>query len=397
MKSRVLIAPDKFKGSLTATAVAEEIAMGLTDGPGDTSIECILLPLADGGDGSVDAALASGFHKHQFTVTGPTGQPVFATVAFDGDTALVEVANSCGIALLASQSLAPLDASSCGFGEAILHALTLSPRRIVLALGGSASTDGGMGMLSVLGFTFRSPHGAVLQGSGRALHQIESVEMTPVPELQDVELVLASDVHNPLFGTQGAAAIFGPQKGATPEQIAHLESGLVHFVSKLKEAGLDDSEERAGQSGAGSAGGIGFACLLLGARQVSGAEFFLDLLKFDTYKQDCDIIITGEGSLDEQTLAGKLPAAVARRADGRPVVAVAGRSLLPTHRWSEMPIAQVFALTQYTDLDSSRDGQLSRELLREVGRDVRHFIQNLKSFVGSELEPLSPPAPVVRT
>lgn len=160
-KTRILIAPDKFKGSLTARQVADALAVGITLGSEDTAVECRLLPLADGGDGSVDAALAAGFIDYRYVVSGPTGHPVQAIIAFDGATALIEVANTCGIALLPKNELHPLDASSFGFGEAILYALTLQPRRIVLALGGSASTDGGMGMLAALGCTFRNIDGWV--------------------------------------------------------------------------------------------------------------------------------------------------------------------------------------------------------------------------------------------
>lgn len=371
---RALIAPDKFKGSLTANEVADALAAGLRSAAGSSggpgSVHCELLPLADGGDGSVDAGVASGFTRRTYTVAGPTGQHVQAGIAFDGVTALVEVANTCGLGLLPEGKPEPLNASSRGFGEAILFALSLNPARIVLALGGSASTDGGMGMLTALGFSFHDAGGRQLYGSGRALARIHSVRCTALPELADTELVLASDVHNPLLGTQGAPAVFGPQKGATPHDVATLEEGLKHLVSKLGDAGFTDAADLAEHEGSGSAGGIGFACLLLGARQVSGADYFLDLLDFNTRKDNCDVVITGEGSIDEQTLAGKLPAAVARRAGIRPIIAVAGRSLLPRESWPEMSLAKVYTLAEYTDQDSSKDPGLSAALLRRIGRDI---------------------------
>lgn len=371
---RALIAPDKFKGSLTAGEVADALAAGLRSAPGITgaagTIHCELLPLADGGDGSVDAAVASGFTRRSYTVSGPTGQPVQAGIAFDGATAVVEVANTCGLGLLPGGILEPLAASSRGFGEAVLFALSLKPARIVLALGGSASTDGGMGMLTALGFSFRDADGRLLYGSGGALAQIHTIERTAFAELADTELVVASDVHNPLLGAQGAPAVFGPQKGAGPGEIAALDLGLEHFVAQLSAAGIADAARLAGHPGAGSAGGIGYACLLLGAQQVSGADYFLDLLDFNARKETCDVIITGEGSLDEQTLAGKLPAAVARRSGSRPIIAVAGRSLLPRERWSEMDLTRVYALADYTDQDSSKDPELSAALLRRIGQDI---------------------------
>lgn len=371
---RTLIAPDKFKGSLTAGEVAAALAAGLRSAAGSTgragAVQCELLPLADGGDGSVDAAVASGFTRLSCTVAGPTGQHVQAVIAFDGDTAVVEVANTCGLGLLPDGRLQPLSASSRGFGEAILFALSLKPARIVMALGGSASTDGGMGMLTALGYSFRDAAGRQLYGSGSALAQIHSIHRTDLPELADTELIVASDVHNPLLGAQGAPAVFGPQKGAGPEDIAGLDEGLEHFVAKMAEAGFADAAALAGHDGAGSAGGIGYACLLLGARQVSGADYFLDLLGFNARKDSCDVVITGEGSIDEQTLSGKLPAAVARRSGRRPIIAVAGRSLLPRERWSEISLTRVYTLAEYTDQDSSKDSQLSAALLRRIGRDI---------------------------
>ncbi|TQJ40794.1 glycerate kinase [Arthrobacter sp. SLBN-112] len=368
---RALIAPDKFKGSLTAGEVADALASGLRSVafPGG-QVHCELLPLADGGDGSVDAAVASGFGRRSCTVAGPTGQPVQASIAFDGTTAVVEVANTCGLGLLPDGKLEPLEASSHGFGEAVLFALTLNPARIILALGGSASTDGGMGMLTALGYRFRDAEGRPLYGSGRALAQIHTVERTALPELGEIELIVARDVHNPLRGQQGAPAVFAPQKGATPADIAGLDAALANFVAKMSEAGFKDAAALAENDGAGSAGGIGYACLLLGARQVSGADYFLDLLDFNTRKDNCDVVITGEGSIDEQTLAGKLPVAVARRSGNRPIIAVSGRSMLPKERWPDLDLTRVVTLAEYTDRDSSKDPELSVLLLRKIGKDI---------------------------
>lgn len=368
---RALIAPDKFKGSLTAGEVAHALAAGLRSTAGAArTIECELLPLADGGDGSVDAAVSAGFARHACTVTGPTGQTVRSSIAFDGVTAVVEVANTCGIALLADGSLDALNASSRGFGEAVRFALGLSPARIVLALGGSASTDGGMGMLTALGYAFLAADGTELPGTGHALGRIHAVRGSLLPGLAGTELVVASDVSNPLTGPAGAAAVFGPQKGAGPADVDALDAGLEHFVGRMADAGFGAAAGLARHAGAGSAGGIGFACLLLGARQVSGADFFLDLLDFDARKDSCDVVITGEGSIDAQTLAGKLPAAVARRSGTRTLIAVAGRSLLPRERWADLSLAQVYALADYTSRDSAKDPVLSAALLTRIGRDI---------------------------
>ncbi|MBT2597121.1 glycerate kinase [Arthrobacter sp. ISL-72] len=369
---RALIAPDKFKGSLTAGEVADALAAGLRSaaGTGNGTVHCEILPLADGGDGSVDAAVASGFTRRSYTVAGPTGQHVPASIAFDGVTAVVEVANTCGLGLFPDGKPQPLDASSRGFGEAVLFALSLNPARIVLALGGSASTDGGMGMLTALGYSFHDADGHTLEGSGRNLCLIHSLSGSVLPELASTELILASDVHNPLTGPQGAPAVFGPQKGASAADVSALDTGLEHLVSALSGAGFTDAAALAGHEGAGSAGGIGYACLLLGAQQVSGADYFLDLLDFDARMDGCAVVITGEGSIDEQTLAGKLPAAVARRSGTLPIIGVAGRSLLPEERWSEMALTRVYTLAEYTDQDSSKDSRLSAALLRRIGKDI---------------------------
>lgn len=368
---RALIAPDKFKGSLTAGEVAQALAAGLRSAAGaGPAIECELLPLADGGDGSVDAAVSAGFTRHLCSVTGPTGQQVQACIAFDGTTAVVEVANTCGIALLPEGSLDALNSSSRGFGEAIRFALNLGPERIVLALGGSASTDGGMGMLCALGYTFLDENGRQLEGTGNSLSRIHSVQGSPFPGLAATELIVARDVANPLTGPDGAPAVFGPQKGAEPQDVAGLDAGLEHFVAMMSDAGYASARRLSLHAGAGSAGGIGFACLLLGARQVSGADFFLDLLDFDTRREDCDVVITGEGSIDLQTLEGKLPAAVARRSGTRTIIAVAGRSLLPPERWADLSFTRVYALADYTIRDSAKDPHLSAALLRQIGRDI---------------------------
>lgn len=384
----VLIAPDKFKGSLTAGEVAHALAEGLRSAAGATGtpadIRCELLPLADGGDGSVDAAVAAGFTRHGCTVSGPTGRPVQASIAFDGVTAVVEVANTCGLGQLPGGILEPLDASSRGFGEAILAALSLGPARVVLALGGSASSDGGMGMLTALGCTFRDIRGRQLDGTGRTLRDVHSADVRHLPELANTELIVASDVSNPLAGPDGAPAVFGPQKGAAAEDIEILDRGLANLVARLAQSGFWQAADLADHPGAGSAGGIGFACLLLGARQVSGADYFLDLLDFDARREPCDVVITGEGSIDSQTLAGKLPAAVARRSGNRAVLAVAGRSLLARERWADLPLQRVYALADYTDRDSSRDRHLSEALLQQIGREIgQDILQESIPGIGS--------------
>jgi glycerate kinase len=370
---RVLIAPDKFKGSLTAAEVATAIAQGL-DAAG---VAYTVLPLADGGDGSVAAALAAGFTAHPVVVTGADRRPVHTELAFRGATAVVEVANTCGLTTLPQGVLAPMTSSSFGFGQAIAAALEHGARRIVLALGGSASTDAGAGMLAALGVSFLDRTGREVDPAGETLARIATVDARGLVDLSGVELILAADVTNPLLGAEGASAVFAPQKGASPAQLRQLEAGLDHFAGVLGPRIEDTSDEHArdglaDEPGAGAAGGIGFACRWLGARPVPGADYFLDLLGFDDAVASCDAVITGEGRLDTQTLGGKLPAVVAARSAPRPVYAVVGQSQLSNTEQRRLGIQEVHALTELSDTDSSHDPALSRRLAAVASEAIAH-------------------------
>ncbi|MEV2221035.1 glycerate kinase [Nocardia vinacea] len=363
---RVLVAPDKFKGSLTATEVAEHLAIGLTAAGMDSR----RLPLADGGDGSVDAAVATGFTPHPITVAGATGTPRRTHIAVNGATAVVEVANTCGLLTLPRGRRAALDATSLGMGQAVGHALRHHPSRLVLAMGGSASTDGGMGMLAALGFTFADADGRQLRACGRTLPRIHTVDGSRAVQLSGVEIVVAGDVTNPLTGPTGAAEVYGPQKGASASEVRFLEAGIENLVNAFIRSGFPQARMLASASGAGSAGGMGFAAMLLGARMVSGAEYFLDLLDFDRYLADTDLVITGEGSIDEQTEHGKLLAILARRAHPVPVVAVAGHCTLPRSRWAHAGFGRIYTLGEYTDRDTATDPALSGALLTRIGQEI---------------------------
>ena len=362
---RVLIAPDKFKGSLTAAEVADHLARGLAG----AGAQCRTLPLADGGDGSVAAALASGFHPLPVDVHGATGERHRGVVAFDDDTAVVEVANTCGLSTLPGGTLAPMTASSYGFGEAVRAALALPRQHLVLALGGSASTDGGVGMLAALGYRFLDPAGQLVVPTAEQLGLVHFVDARQAVSLDDTDVTVAGDVTSPLLGSTGAAAVFGPQKGATAEQVAELDAGLAHLVDAFTRSGVDTAEAFARAPGSGAAGGLGFAAMLLGAETVSGAEYFLDLLDFDRAAADVDLVITGEGRLDHQTLQGKLPAAVALRAAPKPVIAVVGRNDLGSAS-VDTPFADVFAVAEFTDTDTAHDPHRTAELLQHIGTQI---------------------------
>ena len=372
-KLRILIAPDKFKGCLNALGVANAIRSGIESYTGDGSGQVTILPLADGGDGSVDAAIAAGSQARTVEVHGENGEVRHAQIAFDGQTAVVEVAGTCGLSTVRGP-LRPLTASSRGLGEAILAAAQLQPERIVVALGGSASTDGGAGMLAALGAEFRDVHGHPVEPDGGALSRIVRVDLDRIYDFGAIELIGASDVTNPLRGIYGAARIFGPQKGADEKGVAILERGLDALVKACARVGTIDADALAATPGAGSAGGIGFGLLVLGGSLVSGAAYFLDLLHFDEHAQECDLVVTGEGRLDAQTSDGKLISAVCARSGNTPVWAVVGCSILDDRAAAGMGLSSVIALQDLADQDTSQDSALATNALHLAGRNIAHAL-----------------------
>lgn len=335
--THVVAAPDKFKGSLTAAAAAAALARGIAKVRPDLPVHQI--PVADGGDGTVAAAVAAGFQPVTATVHGPTGQPVTATIAVRDDVAVVEAAAAGGLAQLPGGQPAPLTASSYGVGELLRVAEQAGARTIVLGVGGSASTDGGAGMIQALGGRLRDGRGAELPPGGVALADLATVDLTELRLPGDV--ILASDVDNPLLGATGAAAVFGPQKGADPAQVTLLDNALHIWSNQINPAVAADP-------GAGAAGGIGFAAMaVLGATRRSGIELLLDLIGFAKHLPGAELVITGEGSLDEQSLHGKAPIGVVDAATraGVPAIAVAGRCVLSPPALAGAGIAAAYALS----------------------------------------------------
>ncbi|MFD5567789.1 glycerate kinase [Streptomyces cadmiisoli] len=343
---RVLIAADKFKGSLTAVQVAQRVTAGLRRVVPD--VEVAALPVADGGDGTVDAAVAAGFERRTVRVAGPLGDEVTAAFALRGDTAVVEMAEASGLQRLPAGVFAPLTASTYGSGELLRAALDAGARTIVFGVGGSATTDGGAGMLAALGARFSTADGGPVPPGGGGLRDLATADLSGLdPRLADVRLVLASDVDNPLTGPEGAPAVYGPQKGAGPDDVAVLDAALAHFAQVLERTVGPRAGEYASAPGAGAAGGIGYGALIVGARFRPGIEVMLDVLGFGAALAHADLVITGEGSLDEQTLHGKAPAGVAAaaRAAGKEVVAVCGRLALPPEALGRAGIRRAYALT----------------------------------------------------
>lgn len=347
MTQRVLIAADKFKGSLTAVEVAERVTAGLRRiVPG---LDAEALPVADGGDGTVAAAVAAGFERHERKVAGPLGQEVTAAFALRGDTAVVEMAEASGLQRLPRGVFAPLTASTYGSGELLRAALDAGARTIVFGVGGSATTDGGAGMLSALGARFLDADGEPVPPGGGGLADLARADLSGLdPRLSAVDLVLASDVDNPLTGPTGAPAVYGPQKGASPDDVDLLDAALANLAKVLEAEVGPRAAEHAVAPGAGAAGGIGYGALLLGARFRPGIEVMLDVLGFAPALERASLVITGEGSLDEQTLHGKAPAGVAAaaRAAGKEVVAVCGRLALPPEALGRAGIRRAYPLTE---------------------------------------------------
>jgi glycerate kinase len=350
--AQVVVAPDKFKGSLTAAEVAAHVAAGIRRVDPDREVREI--PLADGGEGTVDAALAAGAHLREIRVTGPLGHPVDARYALldepGGPTAVLEMALASGLAFTGADDRAARESSSFGTGELVAAALDAGARRIVLGVGGSASTDGGAGLLVALGARLLDDGGARLPGGGAALRRLARVDLSGLDaRLEDLEVVLAADVENPLLGVDGAAAVYGPQKGADARAVADLEAGLTRWVEALVEAGVAGAREGAQEPGAGAAGGVGYAALtLLGARRRRGIDVVLDLTGFDRAVDGAALVVTGEGSLDEQSLFGKTPVGVAAAATaaGVPTIAVAGRTTLAQETLTEHGISDRYVLTE---------------------------------------------------
>jgi glycerate 2-kinase len=363
----IVLAPDKFKGSLSAA----EVARALRDGIGTTApqVPVLIIPIADGGEGTVEAALAQGFRPVSAAVRGPLGCTVDAVIAVRGDTAIVELAQAAGLQHVVPTGLQPMTANTYGCGELIRLALDSGCSKVVLGLGGSASTDGGAGMVQALGADLTDEQGSPLppgQGHARLAHGLDISSLDP--RIAETTFIVATDVDNPLIGPEGAAAIFAPQKGAGPDQVEQLGSALRRW-SRLVDP---DDGRRAYERGAGAAGGVGFAALaLLGASMRPGIDVVLELVDFPRLIDGASLVVTGEGSLDQQSLGGKAPLGVAdaaRRA-GVPTLAVAGRTTL-----SPIELTNAGFAATYTLQDLEPDLQVclaeAPRLLRDIGAEI---------------------------
>ena len=333
MAIKVIIAPQEFKGALSALAAAEAIERGVK--AASPEAETVLVPVADGGDGTLDALVdGSGGEVFRSVVTGPLGQPLEARwgVMGDGQTAVIEMALASGLALVPPQRRNPGITTTRGTGEIIVEALARGFSRIVVGLGGSATNDGGAGMASALGVSFLDAEDHTLPDGGAALARLAKVDISKLnPKLAHTSVTGATDVTNPLCGPTGATAIYGPQKGASPEMLEELEAALINYNRVLRQDLGTDVGER---PGAGAAGGLGAGLMAFaGAELQSGIDMVCDVVNFDAHLQGAGLVITGEGRADRSTIFNKAPVGVARRAlaHGVPTLLLAG-GLGPGHR-----------------------------------------------------------------
>ena len=328
---RVLVAPDKFRGTLSAASAADAIAAGIRRAIPDAAIDVV--PMADGGEGTLDALVAAlGGQTHERTVSGPLGDPVRATYAVvpsaSGPTAVIEMARASGLALIARRR-DPLRASTRGTGELIGAAAAAGVPSAVVCIGGSATNDAGAGMAQALGIRLRDEQGNELAPGGAALLGLARIDARDLdPAVRAMRIVAATDVDNPLFGPNGASFVYGPQKGATPEQAALLDRALRHFAAIVhRDLGVDVRD----LPGAGAAGGLGAGLIaFLGARLRPGVEVVMEAVGLRVRLEGADLVVTGEGRFDEQSLRGKVPHGILSAAEefGVPAVVLCGEQAI---------------------------------------------------------------------
>lgn len=373
---KIVIAPDSFKDSLSAQAVADAIASGLAEvWPHAELIKC---PMADGGEGTIEALLAAcNGELMSASVSGPLGAPVDAQWGWlaESKTAIIEMAMASGLQLL---TLAQRDAcvtSTEGTGQLISAALDAGARRVILAIGGSATNDGGSGMLSALGARFLNADDQTLAPGGLALADLARIDLSGFdPRLSDVCVEIAADVDNPLCGPNGASSVFGPQKGASPEQVMALDAALGRFADHTAQVLGQDLRD---SPGSGAAGGMGFAAkAYLKASFRAGVEVVADLTGLEQALIGADLVITGEGRFDAQTLRGKTPLGVARVAQRRqvPVIVLAGTLGEGYEQLYAHGIGAAFALVS-GPMSLEQACRDTRRLLHERARDVARLWQ----------------------
>lgn len=372
---KIVIAPDSYKESLSALEVASAIEAGFREIYPDA--EYIKLPVADGGEGTVEAMVAATQGRVvEVAVTGPLGEPVqgFYGISGDESCAFIEMAAASGLELLPPAARNPLKTTSWGTGELIRHALDLGVTRMIIGIGGSATNDGGAGMVQALGAQLLTADGQPIAPGGAGLSTLATIDISGLdPRLAQCRIDVACDVTNPLVGDEGASAVFGPQKGATPEMVAQLDRALAHYAGQIAQ---DLDLDVLTLEGGGAAGGMGAALYAFcGAHLRPGIDIVTDALHLDALVADADLVITGEGRIDSQTIHGKVPVGVARVAKRYqiPVIGIAGSLTADVGVVHQHGLDAVFSvLHRICSLD---------EALAEAGANVRMAARNIAATI----------------
>ncbi|UAK22160.1 glycerate kinase [Kluyvera sp. CRP] len=372
---KIVIAPDSYKESLSALEVASAIEAGFREIYPDA--EYIKLPVADGGEGTVEAMVAATQGRMvEVAVTGPLGEPVpgFYGISGDESCAFIEMAAASGLELLPPAARNPLKTTSWGTGELIRHALDLGVTRMIIGIGGSATNDGGAGMVQALGAQLLTADGQPIAPGGAGLSTLATIDISGLdPRLAQCRIDVACDVTNPLVGDEGASAVFGPQKGATPEMVVQLDRALAHYAGQIAQ---DLDLDVLTLEGGGAAGGMGAALYAFcGAHLRPGIDIVTDALHLDALVADADLVITGEGRIDSQTIHGKVPIGVARVAKRYqiPVIGIAGSLTADVGVVHQHGLDAVFSvLHRICSLD---------EALAEAGANVRMAARNIAATI----------------
>ncbi|HDT6545716.1 TPA: glycerate kinase [Kluyvera ascorbata] len=372
---KIVIAPDSYKESLSALEVASAIEAGFREIYPDA--EYIKLPVADGGEGTVEAMVAATQGRMvEVAVTGPLGEPVqgFYGISGDESCAFIEMAAASGLELLPPAARNPLKTTSWGTGELIRHALDLGVTRMIIGIGGSATNDGGAGMVQALGAQLLTANGQPIAPGGAGLSTLATIDISGLdPRLAQCRIDVACDVTNPLVGDEGASAVFGPQKGATPEMVVQLDRALAHYAGQIAQ---DLDLDVLTLEGGGAAGGMGAALYAFcGAHLRPGIDIVTDALHLDALVADADLVITGEGRIDSQTIHGKVPVGVARVAKRYqiPVIGIAGSLTADVGVVHQHGLDAVFSvLHRICSLD---------EALAEAGANVRMAARNIAATI----------------
>ncbi len=371
----ILLAFDSFKGSLTSAEVADAFEEGLRSISPNFCVKKVCM--ADGGEGTAEALVSTlGGEWIEVEVLDPLMRPICARYGLvdDGQTAVIEMSEASGLTLLSEEERNPLKTSTYGTGQLIADSLARGCRKILVGIGGSATNDAGTGMLSALGFRFFDAEGHLLDGCGETLERIATIDSSHIlPELKSVDIRVACDVTNPFCGPQGAAYVFAPQKGADKQMVERLDRGMHHLAMVIKQYNKVDVTNL---PGAGAAGGLGGAfSALLGASLCQGVELVLDTLHFDELLKGCDLVVTGEGRIDRQTLMGKAPMGVLKAATRRgiPVIAIGGS----VERCPELEHSGFSSILSINEeglpLHLAMRPEVAKEHVRQIGARVGHY------------------------